>query len=98
MLTRNDDEIDKIFQDKIVQDLKKNDFQPVLPPELKAKRTAIIFNTDDFIYNHTEKEMEDELLANNAWMNEGIDNIFKIPRTKIMKITFKEAAAAKKGH
>ncbi len=96
VLTRNDDEIDKIFQDKIVQDLKKNDFQPVLPPELKAKRTAIIFNTDDFIYNHTEKEMEDELLANNAWMNEGIDNIFKIPRTKIMKITFKEAAAAKK--
>ncbi|MPC22836.1 hypothetical protein E2C01_015863 [Portunus trituberculatus] len=29
-------------------------------------------------------------------MKEGIDTVFKIPRTKILKITFKESAAAKK--
>lgn len=96
VLTRSDEEIDKIFQEKVFQELKKNNFQAVLPPELKAKRTILTFNTDDFIFHHTEKEIEEELLAKNQWMKEGIDSIFKIPRTKIMKITFKEAVAAKK--
>ena len=35
-------------------------------------------------------------MAKNQYMKEGIDTIFKIPRTKILKVTFKETAAAKK--
>ncbi len=61
VLTRSDEEIDKIFQEKVFQELKKNNFQAVLPPELKAKRTILTFNTDDFIFHH--KEIEEELLA-----------------------------------
>ncbi len=96
VLTRSDEEVDKIFQQKTQQELTNNRFLPILPPELKAKRTVLIFNTDEYIYNHTEKEIEEELLTKNTWMNEGIDSIFKIPRTKILKVTFKETTAAKK--
>ncbi len=57
VLTRSDEEVDKIFQQKTQQELTNNRFLPILPPELKAKRTVLIFNTDEYIYNHTEKEI-----------------------------------------
>ncbi len=96
VLTRSAEDVHNIFQRKAHNVLSTHRFHPVLPPELRAKRTTLIFNTDEYILNYTEKETEEELLSENQWMEEGIETIFKIPRTKILKITFKETAAAKK--
>ena len=96
VLTRTDDDADKIFSTTTSELLKQTKFQPVLPPEIRAKRTIILFNTDEHIYNQTEKDLEEELVNENSFLNEGIDNIFKIPKTRIIKITLNSSVAAKK--
>ena len=40
--------------------------------------------------------MEEELVSENNFLNDGIDNIFKIPKTRIIKITFNSSITAKK--
>ncbi|MPD02874.1 hypothetical protein E2C01_098481 [Portunus trituberculatus] len=96
VLTRTDDDADKIFSSTTLDLLKADNFQPLLPPEIRAKRTIVLRNTDEHIYNNTEKEIEAELLNENDFLNEGIENIFKIPKTKIIKITLNSSTAAKK--
>ena len=49
-----------------------------------------------YIYNQPTKEIKDELVAENSWIQEGIESIFKVPRTKILKICMNQTAAAKK--
>ena len=41
VLTRSDEDMDKIFQGKTNEELANNSYKPVLPPELKAKRTVL---------------------------------------------------------
>ena len=55
----------------------------------------VLLNTDEHIYNQTEKDLEEELVNENSFLNEGIDNIFKIPKTRIIKITLNSSVAAK---
>lgn len=69
VLTRTDDDADYIFRPKIFDNLKSLHFNHVLPPELRAKRTAV-----------HEKDIEEELKSESMRITEGIDNIFKIPR------------------
>ena len=96
VLTRNDEELDKIFQAKCAKELKNENFTPVLPPELRARRTVMIFNLDPIIYGEDEKDIEAELIKENAWINDGIDSIFKFSKGNMMKITFNETSAARK--
>lgn len=48
-LTRKEEDIDKIFSEDVTKDLSKDNFSPILPPELRAKRTILIFNVDKHI-------------------------------------------------
>ncbi len=95
VITKDDEEIDNIFAKKIIEKLAAEDYTPIIPPELRAKRTVLLFNVDEVIHNHQENEIIEEITANNLWIPT-IDSIFKIPRTRIMKITFSETAIAKK--
>ncbi|ORD93408.1 hypothetical protein ECANGB1_2305 [Enterospora canceri] len=96
VLTGTDEEIDKIFNTNLQRSLNDQNFNPIVPPELRAKRTIVIFNVDEYIYNQPTKEIEDELIGENSWLQDGIESIFKVPRTKIMKICLNQTAAAKK--
>ena len=55
LLTRDDDEVDKVFKGNCQKTLKDQGFEPILPPELRAKRTVILLNVDNFITTRTEK-------------------------------------------
>ena len=81
VLTRNDEDLDKIFQGTCQDEIKKANFTPTLPPEIRARRTIIILNVYDTIKDHTEKEIEEELIKENNWIIKGIDNIFKFPKS-----------------
>lgn len=98
VLTRNDEDIDKIFKGNCLKELNKEDFEPMLPPEQRTKRTIIIFNVDSYlyIYEHTEKEMEDEFIINNEWTEGRIDSINKFPKNNMINISFKETTSAKR--
>ena len=95
VLTRTDDEIDKIFKLQCSTALKEAGFEPIIPPELRAKRTIIIFNVDEFILSNTEQEIKEELIRENGWINGGIESIFKIPKARILKICLQETTTAK---
>ena len=94
VLTRTDDDIDTNFKTNFQSNLKDQGFKAILPPELRAKRTVILLNVDEYIYTRTEQEIKEELINENSWI-EGIDNIFKIPKIKHIKIGFKETITAK---
>ncbi|MPC38950.1 hypothetical protein E2C01_032468 [Portunus trituberculatus] len=65
MLTRTDDDTDKILLKDITRQLKTKGFEPHIPPEMKAKRSIIMPRLDDFIYQNTKEEIREELVHNN---------------------------------
>lgn len=97
VLTRNDEDLDKIFQGNCLKEIKKYDFTPILPSELRAKTTVLIFSVDD-IYSDMEKYTEHELINKNEWITEGIENIFKFPKNNMLKISFNQTASGKKSN
>lgn len=95
ILTENETELDKIFKDSTDQELTSNQFTPLIPLELKAHRSVIIFKIEDLVYNNTEDEIYDELKAQNSWIS-GISSVTKFQRGRGLKITFSETTLAKK--
>lgn len=96
VLTNDETDTDKLFNGVTDQILTSNGFTPQIPPELKAKRTITIFNVDSHIYNNETGDMQEEIMSKNAFTENQISDIFKIPRTKIIKITFNNTNIAKK--
>ena len=96
VLNSNDDEMDKIFTDACMKELDAGGFTPILPPEMKAKRTVLLFNVDEEIMKQTTDEIEGEIYRCNAWAPDSIHTIFKFPRNPILKITYKQTAPANK--
>ena len=60
-MTRNEDDLDKIFNGKRLEAIKNENFSPILPPELKANRSIIIFNVEEDIYNNNEDDIKNEI-------------------------------------
>ena len=50
IITSSDHDLDKLFNSATTTELLKNDFHPLIPPELKANRCVIIPNVDNYIY------------------------------------------------
>lgn len=95
MLTRNDEEVDKIFKEGTIKELKHEHCNPILTPEISAKRTVLVFSVDDHINQNSEERMKEEFLKENAWMHNEIENIYKLPNRNIVKILFEQASTAK---
>ena len=96
ILTSNDDEVDKMFRNACLEALEQNNFYPILPPELKAKRTLLLFSLEDHITNRTKEEIKEEIEKENNWTRGKIQDIFKFPNNPILKITFKQTLPATK--
>ena len=96
VITNNEDDLDRIFNPITLDDLIKKDLHPLIPPELKANRSIIITNVDNYIYNNTEDQIKEEIHDKNPWATGGIDSVFRFPNSKIIKITFTQATLAKK--
>ena len=95
VLTENESELDTFFDEMTGDDLVRRQFTPLLPPELKASRSILIFKVDDNIHEQSEECIKEELLQQNKWI-EGIASVYKFPRGRIIKVTFNETATAKK--
>ncbi len=95
LLLLNEDNADKIFSKKIKENLEKVDFSPILPPELKVKKSVIATSLDDLIYERDEDQIKEELIKSNDWI-EDVDSVYKFPKSSTIKITFTQTALAKK--
>ena len=92
---RYEEQADNIFSTDVKKALTDNDFQPILPPELKVKKSVIASNLDDEIYDNSEDEIKEELIAQNHWLDD-IDSVYKFPKSNTIKITFTQTALARK--
>lgn len=95
VLTENDSELDKVFNNITDNELASSQFTPLIPPELKAHRSVLIFKIDDHIYSNSEDDILEELQAQNTWIT-GITNITKFTKGRGLKITFNKTVSAKK--
>lgn len=62
----------------------------MISPQLSANRSTLILKVDDYIYNNSEKEIEDEIIKVNTWV-EKIAKPFKCSRSKTIIITFNKS-------
>ncbi len=98
VLTVTELSADAIFYHDIKQELMSQDFSPVMPPEMKAKKSIIIPRVDDVIYEKKNVvDIGEELTRENTWIG-GIQEIdvYKFPNSPTLKVTFLQTTIAKK--
>ena len=89
-----DIETDAIFQGKCLQALKDQKFIPVLPFQLKADRSILLFRLNNHIYDNSEEDITNEIYKNNRFTDGLIENIYKFPHSKTIRVTFNSSAIA----
>lgn len=93
VITTCEAELDKVFNNKTDKELSKEGFSPQIPLELKAKRSVLVFKTDNHIFNKSEEEIKNEIELKNEWVGK-IQQLQKFTAHNIMKITFDETVKA----
>lgn len=93
ILTSNENELDKIFNNTTDKQLERNEFSPQMPPQLSANRSVLLFKVDNHIFENSESSIKEELQNQNEWVGE-ITQIYKFPRGNIIKVTFNETQKA----
>ena len=96
IITSSDAELDKVFNTTTSDDLNQHNFLPQIPPELKASRSIIITSVDQHIYNNNEDVIIEDLYKNNDWIKDNIDQMYKFPNSRTLKITFNRTSITKK--
>ena len=96
VLTRTDDDSDKILSKEISKQLKDKNYEPVTPQELKAKRSILLTRLDDYIYQNSEDDIRHEITQQNEWIKmDDIEGLYKFPKSNTIKITFHQINTAK---
>ncbi len=97
VLTINENSADCIFKKETKLDLSSHDFLPVLPPELRAKKSVIIPRVDDVVYEKNTVDIGEELIRHNSWIGEDdLEDVYKFPNSPTLKLTFTQTTLAKK--
>lgn len=89
----NENDIDKLLHDK-TEALKKKNYEPLIPPEIRAKRTVVLTRIEDIIYENSEQEIHDEIENKQEWAK--VTNVYKFPKSYTVKVTFQSVQMAKK--
>lgn len=77
--------IDKLLTDQAFSEFKKINIEPVLPPEVKAKRTIFVRQVDSSVGERSPKDLKSEICRLNSWAK--ISEIIKIKEyTHVFKI------------
>lgn len=88
---------DNLFKQATIKDLADEQFIPILPPEIKVRRTVHLFGVDSHLLQHSSAEIQEEIERLNEYTEKNIDSIFKFPNNApIIKITFLETLTAQK--
>lgn len=88
------DYADTLFSDEVHDALVSCHFEPVMPPELKAKRCIILRRLDNIIYENDPTDIAKEIENNNHWSR--VKDVFKFPNSRAIKVTFSSAEMAVK--
>lgn len=85
--------IDKLLTDKAITELAKINLQPVIPPDVRARRTIFVRQVDRIVGTKTADEIKTELETQQHWLR--ITEIIKIKDyTHVFKIICNETTMA----
>ena len=85
MLCNSSDDLDTLFSPRCIPELETVGCKPILPPDLKAKRSVILRRCDDQILNQKEEDMKTEIEKQNDWVE--VKEIFKYNSSKNIQVT-----------
>ena len=83
---------DKIFQTQCLIDLGNINVTPMMTPELKAQRTIMAYNVDEFVYSESEHELIHIMNSSKQYEAESVHKL----RNNSLKITFRSIENATK--
>ena len=96
-LTLSEEHADSIFNAQNKEYLESQGFRPIMPPELKVKKSVIIQRVEDVIYEKNVVDIGQQLEDHNSWIGEGgISDIYKFPNSYTLKVTFSMTTLAQK--
>ena len=85
-LCNSSDDLDTLFSPSCISELETVGCKPILPPDLKAKRSVILRRCDDQILNRKEEDIKSEIEQQNGWVK--VQDIFKYNSSNNIKVTF----------
>lgn len=86
-ITATDNDADTLLNYDNMKKLNEAGFDPILPPEVKSRRTVICQRIDEMIYEHSKNDIEDEIEAKNDWAK--VKSMFKFPKPYRNQYTIK---------
>ena len=86
VLCKSDEDLDDLFSATCTSKLYTVGCKPVLPPDLKAKRSVKLRRCDYQILNKKEEDIKFEIEKKNACIR--VQDIFKYDCSKNIKVTF----------
>lgn len=97
-VTATENDADLLLKTNMMKTLGNEGFEPILPPEVRARRTVICQGIDELIYDHSKADIEDEIEEKNTWAT--VKDSYKFPpsnrNTYLIKIEFEDASMAAK--
>ena len=88
MLCNSEEDLDAPFSATCISKLYTVGCKPVLPPDLKAKRSVILRRRDYQTLNKKEEDIKFEIEKQNACIR--VKDIFKYDNSKNIKVTFEK--------
>lgn len=91
----SDDDVDLISSNEIINKLKRDSFEVVVPPPLRAKKSIIIRRLDHEITSFSNDEIKAEIEDKNIWSK--VDEVVKMKNiAHMMKVRVRDIAMARK--
>ena len=91
--TDRDDTIEKLLTKKAIDEFRKINLTPVLPPDVRAKRTIFARRLDPYVTQHDNNAIKKELTERNDDLH--IRDVFKISKS-VIKITCDDIQTAQR--
>ncbi len=96
VVTADEENGDKLFTNAVKSKLIDEGFNPIMPHELKIKKSVIVTRVDDAVYERPENDIIREFKDKNIWVGDDLDSIYKFPNSHTIKLTFTKTQTAKK--
>lgn len=98
VVTATEADADRLLDNKTVKTLNDAGFDPILPPELRAKRTVICHRVDEIIFDNSTQDIAEEIEEKQTWAK--VIKTFKFPSNNrhncTLKVEFADADMASK--
>ena len=79
-------EADKLFSDEAIAAFDSLNVKLILPPNLRASRTLLMFNIDPLIYDREVELIKADIMQRNNWCR--LDEVIKLHNARGLKLVF----------